>query len=64
VHAVNGGRRRLDRTGRRLVIGEVVSGLCVVAAVWALYDGWRALGAFGVGVFTICQLIDRRTRPG
>lgn len=57
-------RHRLDRLGWVLAGGEVVSGLCVVAAVWAVYDGWRALAVFGVAVFTVCQLIDRRTRPG
>jgi hypothetical protein len=56
-------RHRLDRVGWALAAGEIASGLCVVAAVWALYDGWRALAAFGVDVFTVCQLIDRRTRP-
>jgi len=66
VDAVNdeAGRQRLDRTGQRLVAGEILGGLCVVAAVWALADGWKALGVFGVALFTICQLIDRRTRPG
>jgi hypothetical protein len=58
------GRQPLDRLGRHLVAGEAIGGLCVVTAVWAVYDGWKALGVFGVGVFTICQLIDRRTRPG
>lgn len=56
------GRHRLDGGELRLIAGEVVGSLCIVAAVWALYDGWKALGAFGVALFTICHLIDNRTR--
>jgi len=64
VDAVNerARRRPLDGGELRLIAGEVVGSLCIVAAVWAVYDGWKALGVFGVGLFTICHLIDNRTR--
>jgi hypothetical protein len=58
-------RRRLDRTGRRLVAVEAAGFALIVFAVWQFYpDPWRALGAVGLGAIWICQLIDRRTRPG
>jgi len=57
------GRRRLDRTGRRLVAVESAGFAIIVFAVAQFFDDpWRAVGAVGAGMIWVCQLIDRRTR--
>jgi hypothetical protein len=57
------GPRRLDRTGRRLVVVETAGFALIVFAAAQLYpDPWRAVGAVGAGTIWVCQLIDRRTR--
>jgi hypothetical protein len=59
------GRRRLDRTGRRLAVIESLGFAILVFAAAQVYgDPWRAIGGIGVGLIWVCQLIDRRTRPG
>jgi hypothetical protein len=57
-------RRRLDSTGRRLVIAETAGfGLIVFALSQVYADPWRAVGALGAALIWVCQLIDRRTTP-
>lgn len=34
---------------------------CIVIAVWGFYDGWRALGALGIALVTIAELVERRS---
>jgi hypothetical protein len=59
------GRRRLDRTGRRLVVAETAGFALIVFAVSQAYaDPWRAIAATGAGIIWICQIIEHRTRPG
>jgi hypothetical protein len=58
------GRRRLTPTGRRLAVVETVGFGLIAAALFGAYaDPWRAIGALGLGLIWVCQLIDRRTRP-
>jgi hypothetical protein len=58
-------RRRLDRTGWRLVIAEVVGfGLIVFAIARAFPDPWKAVAVLGLGIIWISQIIEHRTRPG
>jgi hypothetical protein len=57
-------RRRLDSTGRRLVLVETAGfGLIVFALSQVYADPWRAIGALGAALIWVCQLIDRRTTP-
>lgn len=59
------GRRRLDRTGWRLVAAETVGfGMIVFAAAGSFDDPWRSIGAMGLGVIWVSQIIEHRTRPG
>jgi hypothetical protein len=58
-------RRRLDATGWRLVAAETAGfGLIVFAAAGSFDDPWRAVGAMGLGIIWVSQIIEHRTRPG
>lgn len=43
---------------RRLVAGQIVGVVFFAVAIWQILGGWHALAAFGVGLFTICQILD------
>jgi hypothetical protein len=43
---------------------EAVGGACLVGAVWAFYDGTRALAVFGLVLIGLAQFLDRRLYDG
>jgi hypothetical protein len=47
-----------------LAILQLIGLLCILFSVWAVYDGWVALGVFGAVLIALCELIVRRLMPG
>jgi uncharacterized membrane protein len=46
-----------------LAVLQLVGLVCVMVSVWALWDGWTALGVFGLLLIALCELIVRRLVP-
>jgi hypothetical protein len=46
-----------------LAVLQLVGLVCVMAAAWAIWDGWTALGVFGALLIALCELIVRRFVP-
>lgn len=44
-----------------IALVQAVGVICVVIAAWGAYDGWAALGAFGISLLVVAELVGRRT---
>jgi hypothetical protein len=43
---------------------QLVGLACLLVSAWMVYDGWRALGIFGVALLVVAELTFRRSpRP-
>lgn len=42
---------------------QVVGLACVVVAAFMIYDGWKALGVFGLALIAVAEFTARRSPP-
>lgn len=38
---------------------QLVGLVCLIVSAWMVYDGWRALGIFGIALLAVAELAHR-----